>query len=154
MSDALRVQRPCGKKWADLAGDDARRFCSDCNKLVYNLDALSRQEIDGLRAGGGFCGTYIAAGDGWFVLPPPAASPSMLPRTALAAVALVSVLSGCSNEIPAPPARTEKPAVSAQAAPKCEQRAAAAEEKYAQMSPDERKELEEKLRALGYVTDP
>lgn len=34
----------CPKAWEGMAGDEATRFCSYCNKHVHNLDALSVSE--------------------------------------------------------------------------------------------------------------
>lgn len=146
MTHTLRIQRPCDRRWSDLEGNDLRRFCADCGKFVYNLNALDRSEIEELQhQPGGLCATFVGA---TFAMPPP----SEIPRKRMAATVLVSVLCGCSaGEAPPtrPPARTEKPALSATAPSNCEK--TVAPEKYARLVSEEQGELEEQLRSLGYV---
>ena len=42
--DGIRVASPCQASWDSMAGDDRSRFCSECNKNVYNLSAMSTAE--------------------------------------------------------------------------------------------------------------
>jgi hypothetical protein len=46
----LEIRRPCPKRWADLVGDDTRRFCSECSLHVHNATRLSRREAQELVA--------------------------------------------------------------------------------------------------------
>src|SRR5438128_5187848 len=39
--DQVRVASPCSASWETMAGDERVRFCSRCEKNVYNLSALS-----------------------------------------------------------------------------------------------------------------
>jgi len=46
----LRIATPCLADWDQMAGDDRVRFCGRCEKNVYNLSAMSRQEAEALVA--------------------------------------------------------------------------------------------------------
>jgi hypothetical protein len=150
MSDNLRVKRLCTRRWEDLVGNDIRRFCAECAKSVYNVDAMSRSEIDALRRVGGFCATYIGDEGGAFAIPQPTPPTSSRPTTAVAAAVLVSILGGCSSgEPPASPAAiTEKPVVSEAA--ECEKKAPPSDA-FARLTPEEQAKARDRLRFLGYV---
>jgi hypothetical protein len=49
------IPNPCSKRFADMAGDERRRFCGDCGKFVHALELYSEAE---LAAMGPICG-YI-----------------------------------------------------------------------------------------------
>lgn len=42
--DDIRIASPCTADWNDMVGDDRVRFCSHCQKNVYNLSAMPREE--------------------------------------------------------------------------------------------------------------
>ncbi len=44
MLEAIRIASPCDARWDDMKGDDKSRFCGKCEKHVYNLSAMSREE--------------------------------------------------------------------------------------------------------------
>jgi hypothetical protein len=46
----VRVASPCNASWDAMKGDDRVRFCGECEKNVYNLSALSRDEATRLLA--------------------------------------------------------------------------------------------------------
>jgi len=46
MLDEVRVASPCNANWNDMAGDDKSRFCGKCEKNVFNLSAMSREEAE------------------------------------------------------------------------------------------------------------
>jgi hypothetical protein len=46
----LQIHNPCPKTWAELSGDDSKRFCSDCSLHVLNAARLSRSEAQTLVA--------------------------------------------------------------------------------------------------------
>lgn len=46
MLDQVRVASPCNASWAEMTGDDKSRFCGKCEKHVYNLSAMSREEAE------------------------------------------------------------------------------------------------------------
>lgn len=47
----LRIASPCAADWDAMKGDDRVRFCGECQKNVYNLSAMSREEAQQLVAG-------------------------------------------------------------------------------------------------------
>ena len=46
----VKVASPCSAEWNDMQGDDRVRHCPKCDKDVYDLSALSREEADLLLA--------------------------------------------------------------------------------------------------------
>lgn len=44
----IRVATPCTADWNKMTGDDRVRACADCNKNVYNLSELTREEAEAL----------------------------------------------------------------------------------------------------------
>lgn len=67
MLDRIRVASPCNASWDEMLGDDRVRFCLSCEKNVYNLSAMTREEAERLlqeRAGGELCVRYYQRADG------------------------------------------------------------------------------------------
>lgn len=62
----LSVASPCSQKWDDMAGDDRVRFCSACEKNVYQLDQLSTDEVRALvvEKEGKLCWRFFVRKDG------------------------------------------------------------------------------------------
>ncbi len=46
MLDEVRVASACNANWNDMVGDDKSRFCGKCEKNVFNLSAMSREEAE------------------------------------------------------------------------------------------------------------
>lgn len=46
--DNLSVASPCTASWAAMDGDERVRFCGQCQKNVYNVSAMTGQEIESL----------------------------------------------------------------------------------------------------------
>ena len=44
----IRIAMPCSADWDDMSGDDRVRFCGKCEKNVYNLSAMTRDEGEAL----------------------------------------------------------------------------------------------------------
>ncbi|HWE30360.1 MAG TPA: hypothetical protein VHB97_20280 [Polyangia bacterium] len=44
----IRIATPCAADWDDMRGDDRVRFCGKCDKNVYNLSAMTRDEGEAL----------------------------------------------------------------------------------------------------------
>lgn len=40
--ESLENPAPCNAEWAEMVGNDVRRFCAGCQKDVYNLSAMTR----------------------------------------------------------------------------------------------------------------
>ncbi|WP_438018312.1 hypothetical protein WMF18_04185 [Sorangium sp. So ce315] len=64
--DSLRVASPCTARWDEMAGDDRVRFCDHCEKHVYNLSELPRDEAERLvrAAAGDLCARLYRRADG------------------------------------------------------------------------------------------
>jgi hypothetical protein len=68
--DNLRVASPCTADWAQMTGDDRVRACASCQKNVYNLSELTRDEAEALilEKNGDLCGRYFQRKDGTILL--------------------------------------------------------------------------------------
>jgi hypothetical protein len=64
--DNLRVAAPCAADWSKMTGDSHVRHCADCNKNVYNLSAMTREEAEAvvLAKEGRLCVRYFRRHDG------------------------------------------------------------------------------------------
>ncbi|XXY19401.1 cell division protein ZapB [Sorangium sp. So ce216] len=64
--DSLRVASPCTASWDEMAGDDRVRFCQRCEKNVYNLSEMPRDEAERLvrAAAGDLCVRLYQRADG------------------------------------------------------------------------------------------
>jgi hypothetical protein len=50
MLDNLSIAAPCRASWDQMVGDEHVRFCGQCEKNVYNLSSLPREEAEALLA--------------------------------------------------------------------------------------------------------
>jgi hypothetical protein len=66
MLDRVRIASPCHASWHAMAGDDVARHCFACDKVVYNLSAMTRAEADQVLAEreGGLCVRFFQRADG------------------------------------------------------------------------------------------
>src|SRR5579859_2564175 len=48
MLDQVKVASPCNASWDDMIGDDRVRFCLKCDKNVFNLSAMPREDAERL----------------------------------------------------------------------------------------------------------
>lgn len=66
----LKVATPCSADWAKMSGDERVRACGDCNKNVYNLSSLTRDEAEALilEKEGKLCVRYYQRKDGTILL--------------------------------------------------------------------------------------
>jgi hypothetical protein len=64
--DDIRVAAPCHAAWDDMVGSDSVRFCASCQKNVFNLSGMQRDEaIELLRATEGrACVRFYRRADG------------------------------------------------------------------------------------------
>jgi hypothetical protein len=44
--DSVTIASPCTASWDEMIGDDRARFCTHCQKDVFNLSALPREEAE------------------------------------------------------------------------------------------------------------
>ena len=64
--DNIRVATPCSAKWEDMTGDEQVRHCGSCDKNVYNLSGMTREEAETLIIAkqGKLCVRYFQRKDG------------------------------------------------------------------------------------------
>lgn len=64
--EQLELASPCSADWSAMSGDERSRFCGHCQKHVYNLAALTRDEAEALIVAkeGSFCGRLLRRADG------------------------------------------------------------------------------------------
>jgi hypothetical protein len=63
----VHVASPCSVSWDSMQGDGQVRHCALCDKDVYNLSAMTRDEAESLlrsRANGELCATFYRRTDG------------------------------------------------------------------------------------------
>lgn len=64
------VKSPCPMDWEQMQGDDSVRYCEHCQKQVYDLQQLTRQQAGELLASqqeAGLCGRIARHEDGTVV---------------------------------------------------------------------------------------
>lgn len=66
----IRVATPCRADWNAMTGDDRVRACGACNKNVYNLSDMTRDEAEALilEKEGRLCVRYFQRKDGTILL--------------------------------------------------------------------------------------
>jgi hypothetical protein len=67
--DNLRVATPCPARWDQMTGDDRVRHCNQCDKSVYNLSGMTRDEAEALviERNGKLCARYYQRRDGTII---------------------------------------------------------------------------------------
>jgi hypothetical protein len=56
--ESLRIASPCKADWTQMTGDEAVRFCGSCEKNVYDLSGMTRDQAEAFvraREGAGAC---------------------------------------------------------------------------------------------------
>jgi hypothetical protein len=66
----IRVATPCSADWNAMTGDERVRACGDCNKNVYNISEMTREEAESLIVAkeGRLCVRYFQRKDGTILL--------------------------------------------------------------------------------------
>lgn len=58
----LHIAEPCHARWSEMSGDSQKRFCSECDKHVHDLSAMTPQAAQALiaesTAGASLCVRY------------------------------------------------------------------------------------------------
>ena len=65
--DQVRVASPCKADWNEMLGDERVRFCLGCEKNVFNLSAMKRDDAENLlreRLGNDLCVRFYQRADG------------------------------------------------------------------------------------------
>ena len=68
--DNIRVATPCRADWSQMTGDERTRHCGSCDKNVYNLSNMTREEAEALimEKEGKLCARYYRRHDGTILL--------------------------------------------------------------------------------------
>ncbi len=92
--DSIDVPKPCSASWEEMTGDEKVRFCSSCEKDIYNLSAMSRQKAEKLveDSSGKICVRYEKNSQGKIVTAPPKFT-QITRRATIAAGVLATTLS-------------------------------------------------------------
>ncbi|HSN26583.1 MAG TPA: hypothetical protein VLT45_09860 [Kofleriaceae bacterium] len=66
----LRVATPCRADWNEMVGDERVRHCTHCDKDVFNLSAMTREQAEALviERAGDLCARYYQRHDGTILL--------------------------------------------------------------------------------------
>jgi hypothetical protein len=64
--DNIRVATPCSADWNEMIGDERVRHCMRCNKDVFNLSQMTRDDAEQLlrEKQGNLCARYFQRADG------------------------------------------------------------------------------------------
>jgi hypothetical protein len=67
--DDIRIASPCDVSWDEMIGEGRVRFCGACQKNVYNLSAMTRDEAETLLAAreGSICVRLYQRADGTMI---------------------------------------------------------------------------------------
>ncbi|MDF1836744.1 MAG: hypothetical protein P1V35_02650 [Planctomycetota bacterium] len=116
----LSIETPCPKTWAELDGDNLKRFCGKCQKHVHNGESMTRSEAAALvRQGeGDVCMRLVTDDEGSILYKdsPRTSKPSSIVRRAGLAIAAGGLVAACTSQpekqddpIHPPVLGTEKP---------------------------------------------
>src|SRR5690349_20461144 len=66
MLEDVRVASPCPASWDEMLGDERVRFCTGCEKNVYNISMMSTEEAEDLitEKAGDLCVRFFQRADG------------------------------------------------------------------------------------------
>ena len=46
--DQLQIVSPCSTDWDRMSGDEKKRFCSECDKFVYDFSQMTRRQVEAI----------------------------------------------------------------------------------------------------------
>jgi hypothetical protein len=96
--DNVRIATPCRANWDRMLGDDRVRHCNDCNKNVFNLSAMTRDQAESLivAKNGDLCARYYQRTDGTILLSDCTVGVSQRNTRRLVAAGAFALLAGTS----------------------------------------------------------
>src|SRR5581483_8210534 len=100
--DRISIPSPCPTAWDSMTGNRRQRFCRQCNKTVYNLSAMTRDEAEALvaRFAGRLCARIERDANGVTMTEEVTAAPQLISRRASpVAAALVSAMIGLGGNV-------------------------------------------------------
>lgn len=94
--DNIRVATPCAVSWDGMTGDERVRACASCNKRVYNLSNLTREEAQALivEKEGKLCVRYYQRHDGTILLKDCSVGVARKRKRTVVAVGALALLAG------------------------------------------------------------
>ncbi len=62
----IRIASPCPANWAEMYGNERKRFCGDCKLNVYNISGMTLADAESLleQSEGRLCVRYYRRADG------------------------------------------------------------------------------------------
>jgi hypothetical protein len=66
--DQLKIVSPCSTNWDRMSGDEKKRFCSECDKFVYDFSQMTRRQVEAIVSihRGRMCARITRRPDGSF----------------------------------------------------------------------------------------
>ena len=100
--DRILIPSPCPAEWDSMTGNRRQRFCQECNKTVYNLSAMTREEAEALvaRFAGRLCARVERDTSGVTISEAMRTAPQLVSRRASpVAAALMSTVIGLGGNV-------------------------------------------------------
>src|SRR5262245_2420756 len=97
--DQLHVVSPCSTGWDRMSGDEKKRFCSECNKFVYDFSQMTRRQVEAIVSvhRGRMCARITRRPDGSLVtLEAPPVDPIVARRASPVVNATLAAILGLS----------------------------------------------------------
>src|ERR1044071_6269615 len=95
--DRMFIANPCPVDWNKMTGNDQMRYCSECNKQVYNLSKMTRDKAEALvaRFEGQLCARFERGADGMIVTEEKSSGIQLISRRAspVASAVVTAILS-------------------------------------------------------------
>ena len=94
--DNIRVATPCTADWNDMVGDERIRHCMKCDKDVFNLSQMTREDAEQLLQAkqGKLCARYYQRADGTILTSDCAVGKKQKRRRRVMAVAAAALVAG------------------------------------------------------------
>jgi len=94
--DNIRVATPCSADWNEMVGDDRVRHCMKCDKDVFNLSQMTREDAEQLlqTKQGKLCARYYQRADGTILTSDCAVGKQQRRRRRVMAVAAAALVAG------------------------------------------------------------
>ncbi len=92
----IRVATPCRADWNEMTGDERVRHCAHCDKSVFNLSEMSREQAEALiiAKNGDLCARYYQRHDGTILLADCSVGLAQKRKTRVAAAGALALLAG------------------------------------------------------------
>ncbi|HSD89243.1 MAG TPA: hypothetical protein VLB44_17060 [Kofleriaceae bacterium] len=92
----IKVASPCNADWNQMTGDERTRMCGSCNKNVYNLSSMTREEAEALilEKEGKLCVRYFQRKDGTILLKDCAVGTAQRRKRRIIAAGAATLLAG------------------------------------------------------------